>query len=127
MMTTDISAAFEVTSWDEHAFDDSDGGVKLTEAVVAKAYTGDIDGTSSTRWLMTYAPDETAVFIGLERITGRVGDAEGTLVLQHVGEFRDGAATATLTVVGAAGGLAGASGSGDFRADPGGSIALHLD
>jgi hypothetical protein len=126
-MAHDITAAFEVTSWDEHPFDAAIETPKVTEAVVGKSYSGGIDGTSSTRWLMSYAPDETATFVGIELITAAIGDAQGTLVLQHVGEFRDGAATATLTVVGGAGGLAGATGSGDFRADPGGSVSLHLD
>ena len=126
-MASDITAAFEVTSWDEHPFDEAIETPKVTEAVVGKSYTGGIEGTSSTRWLMSYAPDETATFVGIELISGTVGDTEGTLVLQHVGEFRDGAATATLTVVGAGGALAGASGSGDFRADPGGSVSLRLD
>ena len=42
-MTTHIEATFEVASWDETPFDDSDEPAKLTEALVAKKYSGDID------------------------------------------------------------------------------------
>ena len=53
---------------------------------------------------------------------------EGSVVLQHVGAFADGAATATLTVVAGSGtgALASLTGGGDFRADPGGKVRLDL-
>ena len=66
---------------------------------MAKEYGGDIQGTSATEWLLAYNPDTSAVFVGLERIQGTVRGRHGSLVLQHVGTFEDGAAKATLTVV----------------------------
>jgi hypothetical protein len=48
-------------------------------------------------------------------------------VLQHVGKYADGAATAALTVLSGTGDLAEAAGTGDFRADPAGSITIDLD
>lgn len=126
-MSQRVKAQFEVTSWEEQAFDEQDGAAKLTEAQVAKTYSGDVEGTSATRWLMAYAPDESAAFVGVERISGTVAGKKGTLVLQHVGKFEDGAAKATLTVLSGTDELADASGSGDFLADPAGSVALELD
>ncbi|MCU1502541.1 MAG: hypothetical protein JWM12_1895 [Ilumatobacteraceae bacterium] len=125
---TNITASFDVTKWDEHEFDVHAGAGKLTKAHVTKTYTGDIDGTSTTEWLMAYAADGTAAFVGLERISGTVAGRTGTLVLQHVGGFADGAAKAALTVVtgSCAGELAGAVGAGDFVADPAGTVALEL-
>ena len=122
----DVHASFEVTSWDEQPFDEGTDGAKLTEALVSKSYSGDIEGTSTTKWLMAYAPDSTAVFVGIERIAGTVAGQSGTLVLQHVGRFADGVATAELTVVSGTDGLESASGRGDFTADPGGSVRLDL-
>ncbi len=92
-----------------------------------KKYSGDVDGTSVTEWLMSYNSDGSAAFVGLERIRGTVAGRTGTLVLQHVGEFRDGAAKATLTVVGGTDELGQATGGGDFLADPAGSVRLSLD
>jgi hypothetical protein len=42
--------------------------VNLTEALVSKNYSGDAKGTSTTKWLMAYAPDKTALYVGIERI-----------------------------------------------------------
>jgi Protein of unknown function (DUF3224) len=126
-MTEQIKAQFDVTSWDEQPFDEGTGVAKLTEALVEKSYSGDIDGTSVTKWLMAYAPDKSATFVGLERIKGTVGGRHGSLVLLHAGAFADGAATATLTVVSGTNELKDASGSGAFRADPAGSVTLALD
>ena len=42
-MSTRVEARFEVTGWDETPFDDGVGVSKLTEALVSKKYTGDVD------------------------------------------------------------------------------------
>jgi hypothetical protein len=126
-MSARIEADFEIANWDETPFDEGVGVSKLTEALVAKNYSGDIDGTSTTKWLMAYAPDKTATYVGIERIKGTIGGKRGSLVLMHDGAFEGGAATATLRVVSGTDELAGASGSGKFRADPAGSLTLDLD
>ena len=122
-----LTAQFEIGSWDEQPFDEGDGLAKLTHAVVEKTYSGDLEATSVTQWLMAYQPDGTAAFVGIERLRGTLGDKSGSLVLQHVGKYADGAATAALTVLSGTGDLAEAAGTGDFRADPAGSITLDLD
>jgi hypothetical protein len=125
-MTDQIQATFEITSWDETPFDEGTGVAKLTEALVSKQYSGDIDATSTTKWLMAYAPDQTATFVGLERIKGSIGGKHGSLVLQHTGTFANGSADAALTVVSGTNELKSVSGSGDFKADPAGSVTLKL-
>jgi hypothetical protein len=122
-----LTAQFEIGSWDEQPFDEGDGLAKLTHAVVEKTYSGDLDATSVTQWLMAYQPDGTAAFVGIERVRGAFGGKSGSLVLQHVGKYADGAATAALTVLSGTGDLAEAAGTGDFRADPAGSITIDLD
>ena len=47
------------------------------------------------------------------------------MVLQHVGRFENGAATATLTVLNGTDQLEGARGSGDFKADPKGKVTAR--
>jgi hypothetical protein len=127
-MSESLNAGFEIASWDESPFDEGVGVGKLTKASVGRTYSGDIDGESVTEWVMAYRLDETAAFVGIERIRGRIAGREGSVVLQHVGEFRDGAATATLTVVSdsGTGKLTGATGEGQFVADPKGSMTLQL-
>jgi len=127
-MGTKINATFQVTDWKEHEFDRHAGAGKLSKASVKKSYTGQIDGSSVTEWLMAYADDGSASFVGLERINATIEGRTGTLVVQHVGSFKDGAAKAELTVLPDAnsGDLADVSGRGDFVADPAGTIELEL-
>jgi hypothetical protein len=126
-MTATLKARFEVTGWDETPFDDGVGVSKLTEALVTKKYSGDVEGTSTTKWLMAYAPDKTATYVGIERIQGDVGGRHGTLVVQHDGKFADGVATAELRVVLGTGQLKGVTGSGTFRTDPAGTVEIDID
>jgi hypothetical protein len=127
-MRAHLSATFEVKSWDEKEFDDLAELPKLTQAVVTKSYSGDVEGSSTTQWLMAYAADGSATFIGLERITGQFDGDSGSLVLQHVGTYSDGSAKAHLVVIegSGSGALESVSGTGDFLADPGGSLELDL-
>ena len=126
-MSTHIEARFEIASWDETPFEDGNEATKLTEALVAKRYEGDIQGTSMTKWLMAYSPDKSAVFVGVEHITGTIGGKNGSIVLIHDGEYRDGVAAAKLRVASGTEGLGSVAGTGKFRADPAGSITLDLD
>jgi Protein of unknown function (DUF3224) len=47
-----ISATFEIKGWDEQLFDERIDLAKLTRTSVAKQYAGDIEGSSTTEWLM---------------------------------------------------------------------------
>jgi hypothetical protein len=125
-MAATVKATFEVTSWDETPFDDGVGVSKLTEALVSKKYSGDVDGTSTTKWLMAYAPDKSATYVGIERIQGTVAGKHGSLVLLHDGKFEDGVASAELRVVGGTDELEGVSGTGNFRADPAGTVEIDI-
>ena len=126
-MSRHIEARFEIASWDETPFEDGDDATKLTEALVAKRYEGDIKGTSTTKWLLAYAPDKSALFVGVEHLTGTIGGKTGGIVLLHDGEYRDGVASAVLSIASGTDELADVAGTGKFRADPSGSITLDLD
>lgn len=126
-MAATVKANFEITGWDETPFDDGVGVSKLTEALVSKKYSGDVEGTSTTKWLMAYAPDKTATYVGIERIQGTVGGRHGTLVVMHDGKFEDGVASADLRVVAGTDQLKGVTGTGTFRADPAGTVEMDLE
>ena len=76
---------------------------------------------------MSYAPDKSATYVGIEQIKGTVGGKRGSLVLLHEGAFEGGAATATMRVVSGTDELADVTGGGKFRADPAGAVTLDLD
>src|SRR5690348_4998338 len=121
-MSRHIEARFEIASWDETPLEGGDDSTKLTEARVTKRYEGDIQGTSTTKWLMAYSPDKSALFVGLEHITGTIGGKKGGIVLLHDGQFRDGVAAAELRVASGSDELAEVAGTGKFRADPAGTV-----
>ncbi len=84
---------------------------------MSKRYEGDIKGTSTTKWLMAYAPDKSAAFVGIEHITGTIG-GKGTEAswLIHDGEYRDGVASAeTSCCMSGTDGLAEVAGTGVSR------------
>ena len=64
---------FELTGWDENAYLEVDDTRKLTRASVTQEFRGDVVGAGSVEWLMSYQPDGTARFVGLQRIEGTVG------------------------------------------------------
>jgi hypothetical protein len=125
-MSRHIEARFEIASWDETPFEDGNEATKLTEALVAKRYEGDIKGTSTTKWLLAYSPDKSALFVGVEHITGTIGGKKGSIVVLHDGQYRDGVAAAELRVASGTDGLAKVAGTGKFRADPAGTMTLDL-
>src|SRR4051812_5260205 len=125
-MSRHIEARFEIASWDETPFEDGDDATKLTEALVAKRYEGDIKGTSTTKWLLAYSPDKSALFVGVEHITGTIGGKKGGMVLLHDGQYRDGVAAAELRVASGTEGLASVAGTGKIHAAPARVGTLHL-
>src|SRR6478672_5335577 len=127
-MATNVTATFAVTGWDERPLDEVVGAAKWTQSSATKSFDGDVDGTAALEYLMVYAADGSATFVGLERFQGRVAGRSGTFVLQHVGRFEDGAAKGHLTVAAGSGtgDLTGLSGGGTFVADPSGSMDLSV-
>jgi Protein of unknown function (DUF3224) len=127
-MGTLVTATFTIESWDEVPWDEQDGLPKLTRATVSKQFAGDVEGRSSTVWLMSYGVGGSADFVGLERVHGTVSGRTGSFVLRHTGRFEDGAARGSLVAVAnsGTGELSGLTGEGTFLADPNGSITLDL-
>ena len=98
-MQKTASARFAIKSWDEKPFSEGNGLSKMTRASVDKTFTGDIDGDGHVEYVMMYRSDGTAVFVGLERFTGRVDGKNGSFVLQRSGVFEDGQANESFSVV----------------------------
>src|SRR5215216_4889769 len=121
-MSTHARATFKIDGWDEDAYVEDERGGKLTRASVKQSFAGDIDGEGSVEWLMCYRPDKTADFVGLQRISGRLGERSGSFVLQSNGVFDGTEAKADLTIVDGSGtdDLRGITGGGELRAPVGG-------
>lgn len=113
-MTHTANARFAIKSWDEKPYSEGQDLPKMTRASVTKTFTGDIAGDSQVEYLMIYRSDGTATFVGLERITGRIGNRTGSFVLQRTGAFEGGQAKESYSVVpgSATGDLRGMVGEG---------------
>jgi len=103
-----VNARFAIKSWDEKPYSEGPDLPKLTRASVSKTFTGDIDGEGVVEYLMIYANDGSASFVGLERITGTLAGRSGTFVLQRTGVFEGGLAKESYSVV-------PGSGTGELR------------
>lgn len=130
-MSTQAKSTFELAGWDEKPYDEPDDGPKLSKARVTKSFRGDVEGEGTAEYLVAYAPDGSASFVGLEQVVGKVGDRAGSFVLQHVGTFADNLAKGDVSVVpgSGTGELAGLKGKGAFAAEtgPNGTMTLHYD
>lgn len=122
------TATFEVTGWDEVTVAEWDGG-KVSRASVTQSSTGDVTGECATEFLMCYAADGTAHYVGLQRITGSLAGVDGSFVVESLGDFDGGAASGTVRVVegSGTGGLAGLRGDGKFHAPKGPTATFTLD
>jgi len=128
-MSTHATATFKIEGWDEQPYAEFEGGRKLTRASVKQAISGDIEGEGAVEWLMCYRPDETAEFVALQRIVGRIGDRDGSFVMaQTDGTFDGKVARGRLAVVpgSATGELEGLRGTGEFSAPYGGQASISL-
>lgn len=133
-------AEFDVVSWDQTPYDGVPGGPALAEAVVGKAYRGDLAGTGQARLLMCRAADgeaseassapTNAGYVASEQIVGRLAGREGSFVVQHWGVAAAEAApwTAGHVVPGSGTGeLAGLTGTVEIAVDAEGRHTLALE
>jgi hypothetical protein len=128
-MRKQAKATFGIKSWDEKTYNEIEGAPKLTRVSATKSYQGDIEGEGKVEYLMMYRSAGSASFMGLERVTGRIGGRSGSFVLQHTGTFEEGVAKVKLSVVpgSGTGDLRGMKGVGGFSVGHQPPFALTLD
>lgn len=124
-----IDGEFKLTSWDEETYSERAGSRKLTRAEVTQELDGEVEGKGSVVWLMSYADDGTAHFVGLQQFDGTIGERTGTVVLETIGDFDGGEAKWKATVVegSGTGDWDGMRGTGAFRAPHGSKATFTLD
>jgi hypothetical protein len=123
---TTIKATFDVTGWDEAAYDEPAEGSKLSRVTVTKRFTGPLDATSTAQLLTVVAQDDPnqAGYIGSERVTGTLDGRSGTFVIQHGGVAGAGEIRQFGWIVpgSGTGDLRGLSGAVHFQHDEHGAI-----
>ena len=131
-----ITAPFTITS--QHPAEHTpwgEGAPALGRTVLHKAYAGPLDGTAVVEMLTCIAdPSDMArgaVYTALEQFSGRLGDREGSFVIQHGAAMGEGsppsAPTGAVALNSGTGALAGLSGTVEIHRGPDGSHALILD
>lgn len=127
-----LTGSFKVMNWEERPYDDATGMPMLAHATVTHELTGDIEGEASITYLLAYDSNAGtgASYVGLARITGRIGDRYGTFVARDVGAFDNGIAESCWTILPglATGSLCGLRGEGHFAAtDSGASYSFDYE
>ena len=130
-MTAHAEGTFTVASWDESTYQELEGKAKLTKASVAFAWAGDLQAESKSESLMCYREDGTAVYTGLDHVTGQLGGRSGSFVVRTDGAYANGEARTSWHVVegSGTGELAGLRGEGLAVAvsGPGGTFSLDYE
>jgi Protein of unknown function (DUF3224) len=108
------AGTFSVRSWDENTYRQLDGDAKLTKAAVTFGLEGALDGEATWDAIMCYRPDGTAVYTGIQHVTGTLDGVQGSFVLLADGEFAAGTARSRWQVIegSGTGGLAALTGNG---------------
>jgi hypothetical protein len=128
--TAHATGQIEVHSYEPTAYDQgSAGGPDLSEIRVSEAFLGDITGEGTARFLQVAQADGSASFVGVERVTGAIGDRSGSFVLQDVGTVVGTTVSGQWFVVPGSGteGLVGLRGEGGFTAELGQNAQISLD
>jgi uncharacterized protein DUF3224 len=127
-MTLHATSAFTITGWEPETIDDRDG-VGLTRTKVTKTFTGDLEGTSVAELLMAGAPNDSAAYVGFERIEGKLNGRAGSFILHHNAVSVRGEQSATWTIMknSGTGDLQGISGAAQIVIDADGGHTLILD
>jgi hypothetical protein len=126
---TKATAKIEVNTYEPVPYDEPSTGPNLVRIHVEETFHGDIAGQGVVEFLQVLGTDESASFVGLERVTGSVGGRSGSFVLQDQGSVTGGTVSGSWFVVPGSGthGLAGLRGEGGFTAALGSGADVWLD
>ena len=127
-MTKRAISSFDITAWEPQEYDDQDS-VKLTRTRVTKTFHGDLEGNSTAELLMAGAPSGSAVYVGIERISGRLDERAGSFVLVHDASMSSEGQSLSLVIMrdSGIGELKGIRGEAAITIAPDGGHTLTLD
>jgi hypothetical protein len=120
-MAEQAKGTLTIAKWDEAPYQQWDESAKLDQAHVTGTFSGDFEGDGSSEILMAYTGPQTASFVGLQVVDGKLAGRAGRFVLQMNGSYEGGTAEVTWTVVPGSGTaeLTGLRGQGGYTAGPG--------
>ena len=121
-------ATFVNETYDVETYDDRDG-TALGKIHITRRFEGDLEGEATAELLTAMTETGTAVYVALDRITGRLDGRSGSFVLHHRGTVSaEGAVTDGAIVPGSGTGeLRGLRGEGTITVDEEGTHRLTLE
>lgn len=126
---TSAKATIAVQKYEPVAYDEQPEGTTLSKIHVEETFSGDIEGQGIVEFLQAARANGSASFVGIERVTGKLGGKSGTFLLQDNGTVESNAVSGDWFVVpgSGTGELKGLRGEGGFRANLGEGADVHLD
>jgi hypothetical protein len=126
---TQATGRIEVDSYEPQPYEQPAAGPQLVEIHVRERFIGDIEGEGAVRFLQAVRDDGSASFVGIERVTGRIGDRHGSFLLQDAGTLEGTTVSGEWFVIPGSGTdqLAGLRGEGGFVAELGQNASITLD
>lgn len=129
-MKLTVKAPFKITGWEPFT-EENDEIADIARARIRKEFSGELQGTSVANAILYQTPVKSGGYVALERITGKIGDREGSFVVQHSGvRDTDGSGPAYGDVVPGSGtdGFEGVTGSMNIAdGDTGEYFLLELE
>lgn len=125
---THARASVSVKSSEAKLYDGSANPV-LKDIIINETFSGDIEGESLVHALQIFNEDHSASMVSLQRFRGKVGDKQGTFILQGSEKISNGKIEATWFVVpgSATDQLTGLHGEGGFSGEFGKGSTGFLD
>lgn len=125
---THAAAKINVQSSEAKPYDQS-ADPALMEIDIRETFSGDIDGDSAVRALEAQRPDKSAHMVSMQRFSGKLGERQGSFVLQGQETVENGKIKATWSVVpgSGTGDLSGLRGEGGFEGNFGKASDGWLD
>ena len=126
---THATGEIEVKTYEPKPYDERPDGPSLVEIHVTETFSGDIEGEGVVRFLQAVRADGSASFVGIERVSGKVGGRSGTFLLQDSGTLEGSTVKGEWFVIpgSGTGELAGLRGEGGFTAELGQRASITLD
>jgi hypothetical protein len=126
---TSAKAVLTVHKYEPKEYDKPAEGPVLSQIHVEESYSGDIEGKGTVELLQAARGDGSASFVGIKRVTGKIGGKEGTFLLQDIGTIEGKSVSGEWFVVpgSGTGNLAGLRGEGGIRANLGENAQVYLD
>jgi hypothetical protein len=123
------TARITVHTYEPVPYDEPSAGPTLVRIHVIERFSGDIEADGVAEFLQVSGAVDSASFVGLERVSGRLGGRSGTFVLQDVGTLEGTTVSGTWFVVpgSGTGELEGLRGEGGFTAQLGEGADVTLD